>query len=104
MEDCREIKEDKPVGEMMMEDKKIDTQGCTPKDFEKKSLQGATKKTKFSEILEGGEDAAKILFEAGLHCVGCPMTAQESLEEGCLAHGMSEKDIDKLVERLNKGK
>ncbi len=60
-----------------------------------------TKKTKFSEILEIREDAAEILFEAGLHCVGCPMTAQESLEDGCLAHGMSQKEIDKLLERLN---
>ncbi len=62
-----------------------------------------TKKTKFSEILEsGGQKAAEILFKAGLHCVGCPMTAQENLEDGCLAHGMDAKDIDKLVEELNK--
>ena len=81
----------------------MNTQGCTPKDFEKKSLQGAiTKKTKFSEILENSDDAAEILFEAGLHCVGCPMTAQENLEDGCKTHGMSDEDIDKLVERLNK--
>ena len=51
----------------------MSTQGHTPKDFRKKSLQGAiTKKTKFSKILEGNEKAAEILFEAGLHCVGCP--------------------------------
>ena len=62
-----------------------------------------TKKTKFSEILESREDAAEILFKAGLHCVGCPMTAQENLEDGCLAHGMSGKDIDKLLEELNEG-
>ena len=64
-----------------------------------------TKKTKFSKILEdGGQKAAEILFESGLHCVGCPMTAQENLEEGCLAHGMNAKDIDKLVDKLNKKK
>ena len=85
-----------------MKNEKIGTQGCTPKN--KKFLQGAkiTKKTKFSEILENNEDAAEILFESGLHCVGCPMTAQENLEDGCLAHGMSGKEIDELVERLNK--
>ncbi len=62
-----------------------------------------SRKTKFSEILEENKDAAEILFEAGLHCVGCPMTAQENLEDGCKAHGMSDKDIDELVERLNGG-
>ena len=62
-----------------------------------------TKKTKFSEILEsGGEKAAEILFEAGLHCVGCPMTAQENLEDGCKAHGMNDKEINELMKKLNK--
>ena len=61
-----------------------------------------TKKTKFSKILESNEDAAEILLKAGLHCVGCPMTSQESLEDGCLSHGMSGKEIDKLVTKLNK--
>ncbi len=65
-------------------------------------MKKITKKTKFSEILKSKKDAAEILFEAGLHCVGCPMTAQENLEDGCLAHGMSGKEIEELVERLNK--
>ena len=62
------------------------------------------KNSKFSEILESCENAAEILFESGLHCVGCPMTAQETLEDGCLAHGFSEKEIDELVKKLNGGK
>ena len=62
-----------------------------------------TRKSKFSEVLEDGkEKAAEILFKAGLHVIGCPMTAQENLEDGCMAHGMADKDIDKLVEELNK--
>lgn len=60
------------------------------------------KKSKFSEILESCDDAAAILFESGLHCIGCPMTAQESLEEGCRAHGFSEEKIEELVDKLNK--
>ena len=61
-----------------------------------------TKKTIMSEILQEKPEAADLLMEAGMHCVGCPMAAQESLEDGCKAHGISEKEIDKLVERLNK--
>ncbi|MEJ2267727.1 MAG: DUF1858 domain-containing protein [Nanoarchaeota archaeon] len=61
-----------------------------------------TPKTKMSELLEKNPKAVEILFDSGMHCVGCPMAMQETLEQGCLGHGMSEKEIDKLVERLNK--
>ncbi len=61
-----------------------------------------TKKTKLSKILEKNPEAAEILFEAGLSCVGCPMAMAETLEQGCLAHGMNSKEIDKLLEKLNK--
>ena len=61
-----------------------------------------TTKTKFSEILAIGEDAASILFENGLYCIGCPMAMQETLEQGCIAHGMNKKQIDKLIKELKK--
>jgi len=60
-----------------------------------------TRKTKLGKILEINSDAAEILFKKGLSCIGCPMAMQETLEEGCQAHGMSKKEIDKLIERLN---
>jgi len=61
-----------------------------------------TSKTKLNKILEKNPEAAEILFEAGLSCVGCPMAMAETLEQGCLAHGMNSKEIDKLLEKLNK--
>ena len=61
-----------------------------------------TKKIKMSKILEEKPKAAKLLIEAGMHCVGCPMAMQETLEEGCIAHGMNKKEIDELVKKLNK--
>ena len=61
-----------------------------------------TKKTMMSEILQKNPEKAEILFEAGMHCLGCPMAMQESLEDGCLAHGMSKKEIGELVKRLNR--
>lgn len=60
-----------------------------------------TPKTKLSEILEKNENAAEILFEAGMGCLGCPMAMQETLEEGCLAHGMGKEQIDEIIKRLN---
>ena len=60
-----------------------------------------TSKTKLSEILRGNPDAAEILFEAGMGCIGCPMAQMETLEQGCKAHGMSKKQIDEIIKKLN---
>lgn len=60
-----------------------------------------TKETKISEIVNSKPEAVEILFGAGMSCIGCPMAQQETLEEGCKAHGMSDKEIKKLVEKFN---
>jgi len=60
-----------------------------------------TKKTKLAEVMQKKPEAAGLLFEAGMGCCGCPMAAQETIEEGCLAHGMEQKDIDELVKKMN---
>jgi len=65
-------------------------------------MEKINSKTKLSEVIQKNPDAAETLFEAGLSCIGCPMAMQETLKEGCLAHGMNQKEIDKLIERLNK--
>ena len=38
-----------------------------------------------------------ILMQNGMHCVGCPSAAGETLEEASMVHGM---DCDKLVTEL----
>ena len=50
------------------------------------------------EILNHNENAAQILTEAGMHCLGCPASQGESLEEACMVHGI---DCDELIEKLN---
>lgn len=37
----------------------------------------------------------------GLHCVGCYAAAWETLEEGAKAHGFEDKEIEKMVKKLN---
>ena len=61
-----------------------------------------TKKTQLNKLLMEDEKATEILFKAGLTCVGCPMAMQETIEQGCLAHGMNNKKIDELIKKLNK--
>ncbi|MCK5044019.1 DUF1858 domain-containing protein [Candidatus Pacearchaeota archaeon] len=64
-------------------------------------MKKITLKTKLGKILDINADAAEILFGHGLSCIGCPMAMEETLEEGCLAHGMNKQDIAKLVKILN---
>jgi len=58
-----------------------------------------TKKISFEELMKKHPEAIEVLFENGMHCIGCSMAAQESLGDGALAHGL---DPDKLVDAINK--
>ena len=61
-----------------------------------------TRKMTFAEILEKHPESADVLFESGLHCIGCGMAMYETLEQGCQAHGMNKKEIDELIDKVNK--
>lgn len=50
------------------------------------------------EIIQMNEKYPEILMAAGMHCLGCPAAAGESLEEACAVHGI---DVDALVAELN---
>ena len=56
------------------------------------------KTTKIGEILEIAPEKAELLLEAGMHCLGCPASQGETLEEACAVHGIN---VDELVEKLN---
>jgi len=62
----------------------------------------ANKKMTFAEILDARPDAAEIMMKYGLHCIGCAAAHFETVEEGCKAHGISDKNIDKMIEEINK--
>lgn len=57
------------------------------------------KNTKIGELLEIAPEKVDILLEAGMHCLGCPASQAETLEEACSVHGI---DVDELVKELNK--
>ena len=60
-----------------------------------------TRKTPLHELATNRE-AAEILLDKGLHCLGCHAAHFESLEEGCKGHGMSDEEIEDLIKKLNK--
>lgn len=58
----------------------------------------ATKDMTIGELLMMDRGAGMILMQNGMHCVGCPSAAGETLEEASLVHGM---DCEKLMTELN---
>ena len=46
-----------------------------------------TKETTMGEMLEYNRGIAVVLMECGMHCVGCPASIGETLEEACAVHG-----------------
>ena len=69
-------------------------------------VQQVNKDTMISNILmidpKKADLLTEIMLEFGIHCVGCGASNFETLEQGVLGHGYSEKDLDKLITDLNK--
>ena len=57
-----------------------------------------TKDMTIAELLAMDPECAGILLEAGMHCIGCPASAGESIAEACEVHGI---DSDELVAKLD---
>lgn len=58
-----------------------------------------TKETMIGELLDiGAEAAAPVLLGIGMHCLGCPASQMETIEEAAMVHGV---DADELVRQLN---
>jgi hydrid cluster protein-associated redox disulfide domain len=57
-----------------------------------------TKDMTIAALLTMDPECAGILLDAGMHCIGCPASAGESIEEASQVHGI---DTDELVEKLN---
>ncbi len=55
--------------------------------------------TIIGDILDHSADTAPFFLEIGMHCLGCPASRGETIEEACEVHGT---DADVLVEKLNK--
>jgi hybrid cluster-associated redox disulfide protein len=56
------------------------------------------KNTLIGDILDFDVDCAKFFFEIGMHCLGCPHSRGESIEEACQVHGTN---ADELVAKIN---
>ena len=57
-----------------------------------------TKATMIGELLQIDQDIAPILFGIGMHCLGCPASQMETIEEAASVHGIMPDD---LVDEIN---
>ena len=57
-----------------------------------------TKKATIGEVLNMNIETARFFMEIGMHCLGCPASQGESIEEACMVHGI---DVDKLLALVN---
>jgi hybrid cluster-associated redox disulfide protein len=70
---------------------------CVTEDF----IMAATVITKdmlIGDILDLDRTTAPFFMEMGMHCLGCPASRGESLEQACMVHGV---DVNEMVEKLN---
>jgi hybrid cluster-associated redox disulfide protein len=62
-------------------------------------------KTLIGEIVTRYPEAIEILISIGMHCLGCPASRNESLEEACMVHGIpAEQVIDAINEKIAENK
>lgn len=56
------------------------------------------KNTIIGDVLDAYPDTAEFFLEIGMHCLGCPHSRGESIEEACYVHGT---DADELIAKIN---
>ena len=57
-----------------------------------------TKEMTMGELLSIDRGVAVVLMNAGMHCIGCPSSIGESLEEAYMVHGI---EVDGLLKNIN---
>ena len=56
-----------------------------------------------AEAIEKYPEITPYLLDLGVHCVGCHISAFETLEQGLSVHGaLSEKEVEKVIKEMNK--
>ncbi|MBQ8029047.1 MAG: DUF1858 domain-containing protein [Clostridia bacterium] len=61
-------------------------------------MKEITKDMVIGDILDADGGTAVFFFEMGMHCLGCPASRGETVEEACMVHGV---DVEALIARIN---
>ena len=57
-----------------------------------------TKDTIIDDILTIAPQCAPVFLSIGMHCLGCPASRAETVEQACMVHGV---DVDELLGKIN---
>ena len=57
-----------------------------------------TKDTIIGDILDIAPETAPVFLSIGMHCLGCPSSRGETVDQACMVHGV---DVDSLLEKIN---
>ena len=57
-----------------------------------------TKEMSIREVLSLDPGTARLFMEFGMHCLGCPSSQMETIEQAAMVHGIEPQE---LVDRLN---
>lgn len=57
-----------------------------------------TKDTIIGDILNIAPQTAPLFMNIGMHCLGCPASRNETVEQACLVH---DQPVEELVDKLN---
>jgi len=60
------------------------------------------KEMTLGEVVSRYPQAAELMMQRGLHCIGCGVASFETIEQGAMAHGMNKKETQKMVEEINR--
>lgn len=63
-----------------------------------------TKDTIIGDLLKEDFSIAYALMDVGMHCVNCPASYGETLEEACIVHGLDVDDVIVSVENYLRDK
>jgi len=71
--------------------------------YERKQSKGVikmtiNKDTIIGSILDVAPDTAPFFLEMGMHCLGCPASRGETVEQACRVHGV---DAEDLIAKIN---
>ena len=96
----KQIKSKKILKKKVVNKKIVAKKNATIKKIiNKKEITG---KTNIHDAMEMNPKIGRILFEFGIGCFSCGFAPIETIEQGMKMHGLTKKEIDKLLKEMNK--
>lgn len=69
--------------------------------MENKEIVTITKEMNLGEVVFKYPEAAEVLTDYGLSCVGCFASSFDTIEQGAKIHQLSDEELDEMLERIN---